>query len=145
MLEQKIQEVLGSQEVVRTSPEASVTDAAKKMAEHHVGAILVGNADEVSGIFTDRDMLERVVASGLAADCTVVSDVMTPNPAFVSSGDTLLTAMMAMKKQGSRYVLIKDSDQVAGIISVVDILRAVVDPKTEEAHQFDHLWQGFPV
>ena len=145
MLEQKIQEMLGSQEVVRTSPEASATDAAKKMAEHHVGAILVGNADEISGIFTDRDMLERVVASGLAADSTVLSDVMTPNPAFVSSGDTLFTAMMTMKKQRSRYVLIKDGGQAVGIISVVDILRAAVNTRTEDPHQFDHLWQGFPV
>lgn len=145
MLERKIHEVLGSQEVVSISPETSVTDAAKKMAEHHVGAILVGNADEISGIFTDRDMLERVVASGLAADRTVLSNVMTPDPGFVSPGDTLLTAMMTMKEQRSRYVLIKESGQVVGIISVVDILRAVVETRAEEDHRFDHLWEGFPV
>ncbi len=145
MLERKIQQVLGLQEVVSTSPETSATDAAKKMAEHHVGAILVGNADEASGIFTDRDMLERVVASGLAADRTALRDVMTPDPVFVSPGDTLLTAMMTMKQQRSRYVLIKEGGQVVGIISVVDILRAVVDTRAEDSHQFDHLWQGFPV
>lgn len=145
MLERKIHEVLGSQEVVSISPETSVTDAAKKMAEHHVGAILVGNTDEISGIFTDRDMLERVVASGLVADRTVLSNVMTPDPVFVSPGDTLLTAMMTMKEQRSRYVLIKESGQVVGIISVVDILRAVVETRVEEDHRFDHLWEGFPV
>jgi len=145
MLENKIQELLGSQEVVSTSPDSSVTDAAKKMAEHRVGAILVGNTDEVSGLFTERDMLERVIASGLAADRTPLSDVMTPARTFLSPGDTLLTAMLAMKKQRSRYVLVKGDDHVVGIISVVDILRAAVDTKTEDPHQFDHLWHGFPV
>ena len=90
-------------------------------------------------------MLERVVASGLAADRTVLSDVMTPDPVFVSPEDTLLTAMMSMKEQRSRYVLIRDGGRVVGIISVVDILRSVVDTKPEDAHKFDHLWQGFPV
>lgn len=145
MLEQKVQEVLGSQEVVRASPELSITDAAKKMAQHHVGAILVGNDDEIRGIFTVRDMLERVVASGLAADRTVLADVMTPDPAFVGTEDSLLAAMTSMKEQRSRYVLIKDGGRVVGIISVVDILRAVVDSEAEEAHKFDHLWSGFPI
>ena len=145
MLEQKIRELLGSQVVVRTSPESSVADAAGKMAKHHVGAILVGNAEETSGLFTERDMLERVVVSGLAADRTPLSDVMTPARIFVSPEDTLLTAMLAMKEQRSRYVLVKDNDRVIGIISVVDILRAAVDMKSEDPQQFDHLWHGIPI
>ena len=60
MLEQKIQDVLGSQELVHTSPDSSVSAAAKIMAEAHVGAILVGNSNDTSGIFTERDILEKV-------------------------------------------------------------------------------------
>ncbi|MGI9384177.1 MAG: CBS domain-containing protein [Methyloligellaceae bacterium] len=145
MLEQKIQDVLGSQEVVRTSPESSVTEAAKIMAESHVGAILVGNVDDIFGIFTERDMLERVVIPGLAADETALREVLTPEAVFVSPSDTMHAAMLIMKQQRSRYVLVKDGGQVVGIISVVDVLRAVLDEGAEEANKFDHLWQGIPI
>lgn len=145
MLEQKIETMLGSQKLVRTSPDSSITQAAKIMAEAHVGAILVGTVDDVSGIFTERDMLERVIIPGLAPETTRLSDVLSDDPVFVRVGDSMLTAMTHMKEQGSRYVLVTRADQVVGIISVVDVLRAVLGAGVEEPHKFDHLWGGIPI
>ena len=145
MLEQKIQDVLGPQTVLRMSVESSVTDAAKKMAEKHVGAMLVCKGEDVCGIFTERDMLERVIAPGLAADKTTLGDVMTPDPVSVTPRDTLLSAVFTMKQQLSRHLLVKEDEEVVGIISVRDILRSVVDTIAEDQQRLDHLWQGFPV
>lgn len=145
MLEQTIQDVLGPQIILRMSLEASVTDAAKMMAEHHVGAMLVCKDDDICGIFTERDMLERVVAPGLAADDTRLGDVMTADPVAIGPLDTLLSAVSTMKEQRSRHLLVKDGGLVIGIISVRDVLRCVVDTRTEDQQRLNHLWQGFPV
>lgn len=145
MLEQTIRDMVISQKVLSMSPEATVTEAAKKMQESHVGAMVIRIADQICGIFTERDMLERVVAPGLDATNTALRDVMTPDPVAVTPEDTLLSAIQIMKDRRTRHLLVKDGAQVVGIISVRDILRSVVEIRAEESHRFDHLWQGFPI
>ena len=73
------------------------------------------------------------------------SEVLTSEPVFVTPAETMHIAMTNMKEQRSRYVLVKSGSQVVGIISVVDVLRAVVDAGVEEAHKYDHLWGGIPI
>ena len=145
MLERRIQDLLGSQELVYASPDSSITQAAKIMAEAHVGAVLVGSVDEVSGIISERDILERVIVPGLSADKTTLSEVLTSEPVFVTPAETMHIAITNMKEHRSRYVLVKSGIQVVGIISVVDVLRAVVDAGVEDAHKYDHLWEGIPI
>lgn len=145
MLEQRIEDVLGPQTLLRMSADSSVTSAAKVMADHHVGAMLVSEGDEISGIFTERDLLERVVAPGLPAYSTPLRAVMTHSPASIAPQDTLLTAVISMRQHLTRHLLVKKAGEVVGIVSVRDILRAVVDTMTEDQQRLDHLWQGFPV
>ena len=145
MLEQKIEDVLGMQTLLRMSADSSVTSAAKVMADNHVGAMLVSDGDEVCGIFTERDLLERVVAPGLPAYSTPLRAVMTGNPASIAPQDTLLSAVISMRQHLTRHLLVKRAGEVVGIVSVRDILRAVVDTMTEDQQRLDYLWQGFPV
>ena len=145
MLEQKIEDVLGMQTLLRMSADSSVTSAAKVMADNHVGAMLVSEGDEVCGIFTERDLLERVVAPGLPAYSTPLRSVMTGNPVSISPQDTLLSAVISMRQQLTRHLLVKRAGEVVGILSVRDVLRAVVDTMTEDQQRLDYLWQGFPV
>jgi len=145
MLQRKIVELIGDQELLRMPVEASVTEAAKRMAKRHIGAMLVCEGEEMCGIFTDRDMLERVVAAGLAPGETPLREVMTPDPVSIGPGGTVLEAIFTMKAQMTRHLLVKDGGRVVGIISVRDLLRSVVDENVEERQQFDDLWEGFPV
>ncbi len=145
MLQRKIVELIGDQELVRMPVDASVTEAAQRMASRHVGAMLVCEGEEMRGIFTDRDMLERVAAAGLPPADTPLREVMTPDPVSIGPGDTVLEAIFAMKSQMTRHLLVKDGGRVVGIISVRDLLRSVVDESVEERKQFEDLWQGFPV
>ena len=145
MLEQKIEDVLGMQTLLRMSADSSVTSAAKVMADNHVGAMLVSEGDEIAGIFTERDLLERVVAPGLPAYSTPLRSVMTSNPVSISPQDTLLSAVISMRQQLTRHLLVKRAGEVVGILSVRDVLRAVVDTMTEDQQRLDYLWQGFPV
>ncbi len=145
MLENKIADVIGRQSLLRLSPDTSVAVAARQMAEHHVGAMLVCEGDVMCGIFTERDMLERVVAANLSPGSTLLQDVMTPDPAAISESETLVQTIFAMKERRTRHLLVKRGDKVVGMISVHDLLRAVVDSSLAEQQQLDALWEGFPV
>ena len=145
MLDSKVADVIGKQELLRLPLDTSVAEAAKRMAERHVGAMLVCEGEAMRGIFTERDMLERVVAADLSPGATLLKDVMTPDPAGVAPDDTLLEAIFVMKERLSRHLLVQQGDQVIGIVSVRDLLRAVVDSRLEERQQFTDLWEGFPV
>ena len=145
MLDRNIVEVIGNQDLLRMAVEDSVAEAARKMTDYHVGAMLVCEGEETCGIFTERDMLERVVAEGLPPGDTPLRDVMTPHPAAIAAGDTVLDAIFAMKEHRSRHLLVKGGDAIVGIVSVRDVLRSVVEDRIEEEQRLVDLWQGFPV
>ncbi len=145
MLESKVADVIGKQELLRLSSDTSVAEAAKQMAERHVGAMLVCEGEVLRGIFTERDMLERVVAADLSPGATLLKEVMTPDPAAIAADETLLQAIFAMKERLTRHLLVTRGEDLIGIVSVRDLLRAVVDSRLEERQRFDDLWDGFPV
>ena len=145
MLESKIADVIGKQELLRLSPDTSVAEAAKRMAERHVGAMLVCEGEAMRGIFTERDMLERVVAADLSPSSISLEEVMTPDPASIAADETLLQAIFAMKEHLTRHLLVTRGDDLIGIVSVRDLLRAVVDSRLAERQRFADLWDGFPV
>lgn len=145
MLESRVIDVIGKQELLRLPPNTSVAEAAKRMAERHVGAMLVCEGEAMLGIFTERDMLERVVAADLPPGDTVLSEVMTPDPASIGAGETLLDTIFAMRERLTRHLLVRQGAEVVGIVSVRDLLRAVVESSLEERQRRDDLWEGFPV
>ena len=141
----KVRDVIGTQQLLRLDPRASVAQAATAMAERHVGAVLVYRDATLLGIFTERDMLERVVAADLSPGATLLEDVMTPNPASMAADASVLDAMFTMKEHLTRHLLVTDGGRVAGIVSVRDLLRAVVEARLADRQQFDDLFEGFPV
>ncbi len=145
MLDRKIAGLIQGQELLLLPGETMVREAARQMSARHIGAILVRDGGETSGIFTERDMLDRIVAGGRSPDETKLKDVMTPDPAFIGPNDSVRSAIFAMKKQRSRHLLVKDRGEVLAIVSVRDLLRSVVEESTDNERVLDDLWQGFPV
>jgi len=145
MLESRIADVIGHQELLRLPFGTSVAEAAKRMTERHIGAVLVCEGEAVRGIFTERDMLERVVATDLPPGATLLQEVMTEDPASIASDGTLLEAIFAMRERLTRHLLVTHGDRVDGIVSVRDLLRAVVDASLQERQQVEDLWEGFPI
>lgn len=145
MLNSTIGSIIGTQELLRLPTDTDVAEAAKQMSRRHVGAMLVYEGDRMCGIFTERDMLERVVAADLSPGATKLGDVMTPEPAAISAGDTVLQAVLAMKERLTRHLLVTRGEQIIGIVSVRDLLRAMVDAHLEDRQLFEDLWEGFPV
>lgn len=145
MLDSPVADAIGEQDLLRLSPDTSVATAARRMAERHVGAMLVCEGGTMQGIFTERDLLERVVAAGRPPETTLLVDVMTPDPASIGRSESLLQAIFAMKERRTRHLLVKHDGEVVGIVSVRDLFRALVQASIEERRRLDDLWEGFPV
>jgi CBS domain-containing protein len=106
---------------------ASVGDAVELMAEHQIGAVLVMTEDGlVGGIFTERDLLMRVVRPGRNVRDTPLSLVMTRDVRFVSPGTTVEAAMALMHMQRHRHLLVIDGPKVYGLVSMRDLVYQLV-------------------
>jgi CBS domain-containing protein len=103
-------------------PDATVFQAAVLMDEQKIGAVLVMEDDRMVGIFTERDILRRVVAQGRDAAATLVRDVMTTEVACCALHTTLDEARGVMKNRRIRHLPVVGShDQLLGLISIGDL------------------------
>src|SRR3546814_11024537 len=94
------------------------------MAERHIGAVLIGEGNRLQGIFTERDLLIRVIARGLDPDATQLKEVMTPDPDTVGPNDWASLALERMRSSGYRHVPVVDDGIVVGIVSLRDLYAA---------------------
>lgn len=110
------------------SPTDTVADAARRMREAHIGAVLVMEGDALRGIFTERDLLEKVVAEGKDPASTPVSQVQTPDPATVRSGTHVKECAAVIREGGFRHLPVVDGDgRAIGIVSSRVFLQYVYD------------------
>jgi CBS domain-containing protein len=100
----------------------TVLEAARFMMEHNIGALPVLRNGELAGIFSERDIMNRVVAVGRMPGTTKVSEVMTPNPKAVGVEETVENGLFLMREFGFRHLPITDGKQLKGLISLRDLL-----------------------
>ena len=117
----------GSDELFSVPASGTVGDAVDVMALRDIGAVLVMNEDQlVAGIFTERDLLMRVVQVGLNPRSTPVSLVMTRDVRFVTPATTVEAALALMHLQRHRHLLVIDGPQVHGLVSMRDLVHQIV-------------------
>ena len=106
---------------------ATVRDAVDTMVSHRIGAVLIRNEDGlIDGIFTERDLLTRVVAKSRDPDTTPISMVMTREVRFVSPGTTVEAAMALMHLNRHRHLLVIDGPRVHGLVSMGDMTNHLI-------------------
>lgn len=117
----------GGDELYTVPASALVSDAVELMAEREIGAVLVMTEDQlVAGIFTERDLLMRVVRAGMDIKTTPISMVMTRDVRFVTPGTTVEAAMALMHLNRHRHLLVIDGPRVHGVVSMRDLVFQVV-------------------
>ena len=99
----------------------TVRTAAKKMAEHRCGSILVCDGDQLRGIFTERDLLVRVVATGRNPARTKLVEVMTRDPDTVEGSAPLVEAVRRMDECGYRHLPVLEGNRLLGVITLRDV------------------------
>ena len=102
--------------------DATVLEAARFMMEHNIGALPVLRNGELVGIFSERDIMNRVVAIGRMPGTTKVSEVMTANPKSVNVNETVENSLFLMREFGFRHLPITDGKQLKGLVSLRDVL-----------------------
>ncbi|MEP7283354.1 MAG: CBS domain-containing protein [Rubrivivax sp.] len=106
---------------------ASVTQAVELMCAEAIGAVLVMTEDDlVAGIFTERDLMVRVVSPGLDPNATSLSLVMTRDVRFVSPSTPIEAAMALMYVQRHRHMLVIDGPRVHGLVSMRDLVQQLL-------------------
>jgi len=126
-------------DVATIDREATVLDAAKMMNARRIGALVVTGGDNVVGIFTERDVLNRVVAVGKPADKVKVGEVMTSPMACCRRDTKLAECRAVMTAKRIRHLPVVESGKLYGIISIGDLMASEVADQQqtiEYMHQY---------
>ena len=134
--------VVHEQELAFAAPQLSVRDAAQLMARRRIGAVMIGDADRLLGIFTERDLAVKVVAAGLDPETTPLSQVMTPSPDTLAPDDTAHHALSMMRERGYRHLPVADGTRIVGMVSVRDLYDSVLDELENDIRDRDAFIHG---
>ena len=127
----QIMERKGSQvvSVTRASP---VLEAIRVMAEHHIGAVLVMEGDQLLGIASERDYARKVILQGRSSHDTPVAVIMTSPVVCVTPQDSLAECMTIMTEKHIRHLPVIDGEQVVGVISIGDLVKETIEEQKQE-------------
>jgi len=128
MFDQTVRSVMQRRKIVVAPPDTRVAAAARLMAAKNVGAVMVVEDERLVGIFTERDLLIRVVARNLDAASTPLADVMTRKPLTIGPDKPFRTALAVMHEKGFRHLPVVEDGRIVGIVSA----RSAMDPELEE-------------
>jgi len=112
---------LKDRRVVVTSAAATVRQATRLMNDHAIGSLLVTAGSRLTGIFTERDVLRRVVAEGRSPDSTTVGEVMTGDVVCCSPASSVEEVAEMMRRRRVRHVPVLAGDELVGLVSIGDV------------------------
>lgn len=130
------------EDVYSVGPLATVIDAVNIMNDHHVGSVLVMEAGYPVGIFSERDVLVRVVAPHRDPRQTLIRDVMTTRLHTASPDDSVLDVMQLMTERRCRHIPVMDGDTLLGLISIGDITKATQHNLRQEVMELSNYIGG---
>ena len=123
-----VQQVLSRKgtNAVSVSPDTSVYEALRIMAEQNIGSVIVMEGDSYLGIVTERDYSRKVILQNKHSNTTPVSEIMSSDLPHVSPEDTIDQCMELMTKNNIRYLPVFSNDRLAGIISMSDVVKDTI-------------------
>src|SRR2546430_12110971 len=130
-----VYDLVKDRKIYSVEADRTVLEAARFMMEHKIGALPVLRNGELVGIFSERDVMNRVVAVGRTPGTTKVSEVMTANPKSVSVQETVENCLFLMREFGFRHLPLTDGKELTGLVSLRDIPLQVLAEKEAEARR----------
>ncbi len=125
-------------------PDNTVYEAIEKMADLNVGALLVMEDNHLAGIISERDYRNKVILKGRTSKTTFVRDIMTSELVTVKPTDEIGTCMQLMTDQHIRHLPVVESDDVIGVISIGDVVKAVIEDQKVEINSLkDYISTGY--
>ncbi|MGH7411329.1 MAG: CBS domain-containing protein [Candidatus Methylomirabilis sp.] len=137
----QVRDFLQGEEVFYVSPALTVRQAAQYMSTKGIGAVPVLEKGRLVGIFTERDLLTRVVAYGLDPATTLVEEVMTKELVVADADDHYEAALEKMKDCNCRHLPVVEKDRLVGVVSMRDLLLAEITVKSSAIRMLDSVIQ----
>ena len=131
--------------VYSISPDASVYDALRLMAEKNVGSLLVLEGDRMAGMISERDYARKIVLMDKLSRETKVKEIMTTEVLTVTPDMDLDECMKIITDKRVRHLPVVEDDGVIGIISIGDIVKGIIDHKESVIEQLESYIKGHPV
>jgi len=108
-------------DVYSITPDATVYDALKLMAEKEVGALIVLDGEKMVGIFSERDYARKVILSGKSSEETLVREIMSSDVKYVGPDEKVKNCLSIMTKKHFRHLPVLEQDKVIGMLSIGDV------------------------
>ena len=142
----RVKDILAAKgdQVWAVAPDDTVLDALKVMKAHDIGAVLVMDGDALRGILSERDYARKVVLLGRASRNTPVQEIMTAEVETVSPEDSIDQCMTSMTKKHIRHLPVVEDGRVVGVISIGDVVKAVIEEQAFLLDQMEAYITGQP-
>ena len=126
--ETRISEILQEkgEKTITVTPDVTVAKAVKVMAENKIGAVLVGDKEQLAGILTEGDCTLKIILKDLKAKDIIVKDVMTPKVVFVTPDTSVEEGLAIMSERRCRHLPVLDNKKLVGIVSMGDLVRRII-------------------
>jgi CBS domain-containing protein len=137
----KVEDILAAKgyKTISVSPDTTVLDAIKLMADKNIGSVVIlDNNNNYKGIVSERDYSRKIVLKGRSSSETKVKDIMTSDFPTVSLYDSVEHCMQLMTDNFIRYLPVFSGDELKGIISIGDVVKATILQQQETIEHLDH-------
>ena len=143
----KINEILGQKGVAvwTISPDATVFEAIQLMADKNVGALLVTDQGRLKGILSERDYTRKVAVKGKSSKELKVRDIVSFNVVYVTPAHSVEECLRLMTEHRVRHLPVLEGEQIAGVISIGDLVNWIISSQTATISQLETYISGFPV
>ena len=125
-------------EIFSVTPDSLVIDAIRMMNEKKVGALLVMEGDELSGILSERDYTRKVILNNRSSSATLVREIMTSELKTVNTSQTLDECLVIMSKNHIRHLPVVDEGNTVGVLSIMDVVKNIISDKEFIIEQLEH-------
>lgn len=123
-------------------PDASVLEALERMARSDVGALVVLDDGEIVGLVSERDYARKVILRGKHSNDTPVREIMDEKPVCVRSAQSIEECMVLMTERRTRHLPVVENGQVAGLVSIGDVVKAIIADREATIEELEHYIQG---
>jgi CBS domain-containing protein len=124
-------------------PDASVLEALQAMAQYDVGALVVlGEGGEVVGLLSERDYARKVILRGKQSSETRVDEIMDEKPVYIRSVQSIDDCMLLMTERRTRHLPVVENGQMAGVISIGDVVKEMLADRDETIEELEQYIQG---
>lgn len=128
--------------VLTASPEDSLYEALKTMADNNIGALVVVKEGKVVGIFSERDFVRNAVVDKKLSLNLTVKELMATKVCYVRPEQSIEDCMVLMTEKRTRHLPVLDKDKLIGIVSIGDVLKSFIAEKDFTIHQLENYISG---